>query len=366
MDSLTLAQELKRFLKENKKSILIITLIIMVMMIGVSIFSGKIQDRLNTQKEKDIELVSPAVFQFYVQNADGNSFHNSAVVEAFFLQPEVVDLIEKNTGVEIQEVLDEQQESGFIKTQTDRGVLGVARDGSSHVFTVNADLGTSEENLAVMGAYFDYLLSGEVAVLSDKEVFILQKPVLLDELPGSEENISVNKEVDTSFSAKNVLVSAGIGLFGGLIAGLFLTLIYQLFRKAITYAFSFSWSEDDIYQIYSLSNTELEASSTFKQTLLHPFTDVKVILTQTKIDDSFISQFAISDKINIINSLSDLKKEHMNLIMLTDLTQIDPLLSINECIVLVKSGETDKRWYSRQRELLKNYDTQIKVIQLIP
>lgn len=68
----------------------------------------------------------------------------------------------------------------------------------------------------------------------------------------------------------------------------------------------------------------------------------------------------------MITDLTAARTDQMNVIVLRDLSELDPMLAMEECILVVNSGHTEKKWYARQRELLKNYDTQIKVIQLIP
>ena len=220
MDSLTLANELRRFFKENRVMIALVTLLTVIAVIGLTFLATRLP---NSDSGKDItsntEIGTPAIFQFYVQTEDGNSFGNSAVVEEFFLQTEIVAEIEKKTGVSIAPLLEEQRLSGFKKTQTDRGILGVMRDGSSHVFTANASLGTEKENLAVMKAYFEYLNSGEIPVLDNKDVYILKEPTNLQFLMNVNEEIEFSEQVNGTVNTKNFILAGVVGLFGGIIAG---------------------------------------------------------------------------------------------------------------------------------------------------
>lgn len=364
MESLTLARELKRFIKENKIIIMIITFVILALTVGLTLLSPKIQNSLGRPMENPAEEDIPAIFQFYVQYENGESFHNSAIVEEFFFQADVVAQIEAETGVAIQEALDEQWESGFVKTQDDRGVLGVARNGTSLVFTANATLASSEENLAVMQAYFDYLQSGNIPVLEGKDVFILREPENMDYLRAG--SIELNEEAPTSNTAFDILLMGGVGLFGGLLAGIMLALFYQLFRKVITYAFSFGWNEEDIYQSYSMTEQSDREQKALQQAVLHPYMEMKVLLAQDELNEEMKNQIFQDKRVNLITDLTAARTDQMNVIVLRDLSELDPMLAMEECILVVNSGHTEKKWYARQRELLKNYDTQIKVIQLIP
>ena len=361
MDSLTLSKELKRFLKENKKMIGIVTTVITMIMILVSIFSSQIQSGLNNTDVNNSEPESSAVFQFYVQNVDGNAFQNSAAIEAFFLQADRIASIEEQTGVDIQTVLDEQEANGFIKTQADRGVIGIARDGSSQVFTANVTVGTAEENLIVLQEFYDYLLSGEIGVLNNKEVFILQTPILLEDTLNNVDSEIVTEK--SGINLKALIMSIMIGLFGGGIAGIFISLIAQLVKPVITYAFSFGWHEEDIFQIYN--ENELPKDM-FQQAVLHPYKNVKVIVSQGEEHTDISNGLREYTNVNIINATDELNKNGMNIIILKDLSDINPLIKIDECIILVASYRTDKKWYTRQREILRNYNSQVKVIQLVP
>lgn len=360
MDSLTLANELKRFFKENRLIITLIALITMITVIGSVFFAARFTN-LDTSQDtvNNKELSTPAIFQFYVQTEDGNSFNNSAVVEEFFLQPELVLEIEKKTGVSIAPLLDEQRLSGFQKTQTDRGVLGVMRDGSSHVFTASASLGTEEENLAVMEAYFDYLNNGNIPVLDNKDVYILKEPTNLQFLMNGNEEIEFSEEATETLQTKSLILAGAVGLFGGLVAGVLVTFVYQLLRKVITYAFSFEWDENDTYQ--RLSKNDIHA---VKQTILHPFTETKILLMQHQ-DVVNISEEISHDKVNFISNLNQLQLGVMNILTINDLSELDPFLPVGECIIFVESGKTEKEWYEKQRMQLKNYDSRIKIVQFV-
>lgn len=360
MDSLTLANELRRFFKENRVMIALVTLLTVIAVIGLTFLATRLP---NSDSGKDItsntEIGTPAIFQFYVQTEDGNSFGNSAVVEEFFLQTEIVAEIEKKTGVSIAPLLEEQRLSGFKKTQTDRGILGVMRDGSSHVFTANASLGTEKENLAVMKAYFEYLNSGEIPVLDNKDVYILKEPTNLQFLMNVNEEIEFSEQVNGTVNTKNFILAGVVGLFGGIIAGVVAAFIYQLLRKVITYAFTFSWNEIDIYQ--RLSRNELH---TIQQTVLHPFTETKVILTQHQ-DALTIAEITSHKRVNLVSETNPLKLGVMNILTVNDLSELDPLLDISECIIFVESGKTEKRWYEKQRMQLKNYNARVKIVQFV-
>lgn len=358
MDSLTLANELKRFFKENRLIIAITTLLTIAAVIGLGFFASQ-SSLQEPGKDADKQVGMPAIFQFYVQTEDGNSFGNSAVVEEFFLQSEVVAEIEAKTGVSITPALKEQRLEGFVKTQTDRGVLGVMRDGSSHVFTANATLGTKEENLAVMEAYFDYLNSGEIPVLTDKDVYILKEPTNMQFLMNDNEEFELSEETNPTFNAKRAILAGVVGLFGGVIAGILLALLYQLFRKVITYAFSFGWDETDIYQRLSKDDTRA-----VQQTVLQPFAETKVIVTQFP-EAVKLSETATHEKVNLVSEKQPLQLGAMNILTVSDLAELDPLLPVDECIIYVESGKTEKRWYEKQRMQLKNYDTRVKVIQFV-
>lgn len=360
MDSLTLANELRRFFKENRLRIALVTLFMIIAVTCLTLLASRLPNFDSGQDTNgNSEIGTPAIFQFYVQTEDGNSFGNSSIVEEFFLKPEVITEIENKTGVSINSMLEEQQLSGFQKTQTDRGILGVMRDGSSHVFTANASIGTEEENLAVMQAYFDYLNSGNIPVLENKEVYILKEPTNLKFLMNGSQEIEFSEQVTETTATKKLILAIAVGMFGGLVAGVVVSFIYQLLRKVITYAFSFGWSEQDIYQ--SISKDDAQA---VQQTVLHPFTEMKVILVQHQ-DAMKLNEIKPHEKVNFVSKTNQLKLGVMNILTVNDLSELDPLLHIEECIIFVESGKTEKKWYEKQRMQLKNYNTRIKIIQFV-
>lgn len=366
MDSATLISELKRFVKDNRKAMALLTIIVLAAFLGVSVFSASIKEKLETPSLLENTVESPAIFQFYVLNEDGTTYENSALLEEYFLLDGIVNEVEKETGVPLKEKLEEQEKSGFIKTQYDRGIVGISRNGSSNVFTANAKVGTAEENLAVMEAYFDYLTSETMPVLQGKQLNILRDPENKDYSLGNEgEIVGVDGDAGV-LTPKKLLLLGIVGLFGGFIFAFFVCLIYQMLKKVITYSFSFSWEEQDTFLYYSKKKKdEKDNQNYWRQLILHPASDLKVILSEQELEQPYVDALADTKKVAFLKKSEELQEGKNNVLLVNDILQMDPLLDVKECIIVVESGKTHKEWYRRQKEQLKNYQSRIKIIQVI-
>lgn len=348
MDSATLISELARFFRENRKKIMLITLLTAVAVVLYSMVSSDIRNLLGEQTETENKsLEQPAVFDFYVLNEDGTTYENSALLEEHFLLDSVITEIEAQTGVSIKEPLLEQEKSGFQKTQYDRGILGISRNGASHVFTATTSVGTSEENLTVMEAYFDYLLTADIPAIEGKVLTVLKEPRNMQFSIGSEGEIV--EVVDEGVNLVDVLLYGVVGVFAGLILGFFSILIFQLMRDVITYAFSFAWEEEDIYLKVSKSESNDALNKRdMKNLIQHPINSSKLILSQNELD--IVANYGKGE----------------NVITAKDLSDLNPKNEFTECIIILDSNETEKQWYRRQRKLLRNYDARLKIVHFVP
>lgn len=342
MSSRVFFREFARFLKENRMIYLTFA-VIGIALFGVLQFVGSI----DTDKEEEPvhiqENTRMATFVFYVENSDQSVYNNSNFLDSVFLSSEYVKGAEMNTGISINELIEKQLESGFIPTLLDRGYIGVGRNVHNETMQFQVKLGTEEENLAVANYYFDLLMNNEIPFLQNKIVYILNEPYLVEL---SEENISASNQT-SSDSSLPVLTLKGIIFAGGsLILGILSMFLYHFFTNKINYAFSYEIDASDTFFVIRKNNKE------FESTVANPNYGKKLVLSQEKISDQL--------KIKMTDGKAG------NYVFSNQLILENPAEDFNEIVFIIVENQTNKEWYYKQREVLKNFSKPIKIIQIPP
>lgn len=334
-------KEAKRFLKENKKTILIFTflgVVIFALFTTISLMNS--DDGSSPQDSENREVSNMAEFSLYIEKPDWIPFNNNALLEKIFFSETAVKQAELETGVEISDLLEAQEEEEFIPTGENRGVIGVVRDVTNEAMVFQVKLGTEKDNLEVANYYFDKIMNDEVELLSDKKIYVLGSPEIIDL---TKENAAFIEENNPVVSPLVLIIELLVSLFGGFLLGILVSILYHVFNKKINYAFNYDVSQNDIFLL------ERQSKDKFIYDVINPKNKDKVIIVEHILPDKLVNDITESSKDTIITA---------------NLIEVTPELHISEIIFVIVEGKTTKSWYNTQREYLKRYDSKVKVIQI--
>ena len=339
MDSHTLFNELKRLMKENKKAYIGIMLALVLLLSGIILLPtllntfGNLKDSEEVSKQSHI---NPAIFEMYIEYDTGSSFTNTILLEQAMKKNEFIEGAEKTTGIEISDLLDYETEIDYPKSAKDRGVLGASRDEASNIWVFSANIGSQEENLAVINYFYNLFVNNEVELLQNKSRYIISEPRILTDEELLSPTTPVEQEGNNQLSIKNILFSVILAVLGAAALSFIILIIKSFTTKKIQYAFNYSWSEQDLFMLNSKDN-----QISFNQMFKISSNRGQVYLAQEP------------ESINI---------PHAEIV--DSITKYNVQGSLSEIIILVQPNVTDKKWYSQQRELLKVFPLPLKIVQM--
>lgn len=358
MNSKIMLDEIKRLYRENKKKIYTIAGIVLVLTLVSFTF-------LNFFQKDDTETIisqgqvesNPGIFRVYVEQEDGTIYINSMIIEEYFLLPEVIKEAEKQTGVDITSVLEKEKEEEFVKTQYDRGAMGLSRNGSTHIFTFVVNVGTEKENLKVANFYFDYLFSNQIDMLENKEVYVVSEPEIFDEDSFAATDLT-SEGIKTKPSVLSIISKYIITIIGGAVLGIslgfFYVIVQSLFNKKINYAFTYAVSDSDHVALVSEDHTNV-----LIRLLSEPSTMPKVIVSEETLP------LPIQKEIEKINRVNRVIEEENNILVLNNVDNVDPKMPLNDVFIFIASGHTSKSWYKKNFRDLHLYNAHITIVQYI-
>ncbi|MBT2731094.1 hypothetical protein [Carnobacterium sp. ISL-102] len=334
-------KESKRFLLENKKRILLFTIL------GAVVFAlftvvNLITDNSDSSSEdtQTEEISNIAEFVIYIEKNDDTHFNNNVLLEEALFSDEAVKIVEKETGAEITDLLTEQEEIEFVPTAEDRGVIGIVRDLSNETMKFQFKVGTESENLKVANYYFDMIMNNEVELLSDKKIFVLNSPEIKDL---TQADVTLIEESNNVISPLLLVVQLVVSLFAGLILGVLVSILYHVFNKKINYAFNYNINEKDIFIM------ERESQDKFIYDIVNPKSEDKIMVIEQALPNE------------LVNKLSEQSQKIMTT---SNLLEISSKVNAPEIIIVIVENTTTKFWYNTQREYLKKFDSAVKIIQV--
>ena len=348
MDSHTLVKEIKRLLITNKKRALLFAIVFSLLLFAmqlVPIITTQISLR-NSDNEKTSETAdseNPAIFEMYIEYENGSVYTNTLLLEEAMKTDANIQAAEEATGVEISDLIEMEEKTNYPKTARDRGVLGASRNEASNIWVFSSRVGTEKENLAVVKFFYELVETDGLDLLNNKETYIISEPrILTDEDLSNPESLVTQNEKVVTFNIKNLVISAGISIVGGIMVAVFLLFLQPFFNKKIKYAFNYNWNEEDIFVM-----VESENKAGLERAVLLPQSTNKVLLVQEKNEKLDLSSY--SEK---------------GLQIIDDITKLNLDKEVDEVVILIQPDVTDRTWYNEQRELLKVYRKPLKVIQV--
>ncbi|GAA0366569.1 hypothetical protein GCM10008932_18340 [Alkalibacterium iburiense] len=336
MDIKTFILELWDLIKKEKWLITLITIIISALSVAVLFIMQS--DFQSTEEGEEEIITTPAQFDIYLEEELQGAFTNSYLLEIMLTQEEVIREIENMTQVDIETVLEEfAEENETIYTPEDP--INIERNTSSNLMEVTVNIGSDEENLAVADAYTEWLEDNDLEFLSNKNVYILSYPDIIDE---EELSMTVGQ-----LSVRNVLIQAIVGIVIGIGIGIFVAVLKVLLSNKIRYGFTYGWASDEIYM------KEDSGASIDKVAfdILNSDFDSLVVLSENDLDQT------LKDKI--------VQYDSKNVKITKQISELPISEQYNEFVFLVKRNETTKDWYHSQRKDLKLYpDVRVKIVEI--
>ena len=345
MNSLILISEVKRLFKRNKKAFLKTSCVLWLLLTGLLVFVSFLMNRSvqepATPQEK---YTKPGIFRVYIEHEDGTVFTNSMIIEEYFLLPDVISDAEESTSVEITDALDAQVSKNFIKTQYDRGVLGVSRNGSTNIFTFIANVGEESENLAVANYFFEFLSAGNVSVLENKIVHFVSNPEIYDSYAASDVAVETST---TNQNSRSYILEVGVIVIVALVMSMAITMLIILIRTVLSplINYSFNYSVSDLDQVFTLN----QENTYMLERMISNIENQTVVI---------FCEFDISDILKTY-------KTDKRVVLAESLVNVDPRLEISNPIIIIQSDKTSKKWYKQISKELKMLVKSRKIIQVI-
>ncbi|WP_407370897.1 hypothetical protein [Carnobacterium sp.] len=341
MDIQTLLKEIKIFLFENKKTIFLTTGVVIIIVAALQLLGYFFNSQPNEADLNEFDALHTAYFEIYIEQNNLGAFTNSYLIEAFLNQDDVINEIERKSGLSIGPVINEYREANEVIITTDEDPINVSRNTSTNIMTISFGIGTEEENLKAAKAYYQWLEDSNHQFFEDKKLFYISAPETLD--------IDTITNQAKPFSIKTFVIRLVLAVFGGVILGIAIALAFVLFNKKIMYAFTYGWNEDDVFLNFSEDSNPKEIA----HSLIQPNNGKKVILSENSLNQE------------LLNDLKNMFQNENQVIFNSDVLNVDPLITINEFIIVIKRKETTKSWYQDQRRQLKSYrSSTIKIVQI--
>lgn len=328
--------ELKRFAKDNIKKILGLSLGIAILYIVLQLlFSSFFPNNSETEQVVNTEY-APSSFKIFIEEQDGTVFTNSTLIKEYFFLQRNVQKLEEETNTDIRALIEQSIEDGSITSAEE--LITFVRYANSSLFEMVVSSSDEAKNLQIAEYYHDLFFDNEIPFLKNKEIFEFTEPKLLEEEEAPLEEVSPHR-----FNLREGVMNSVIGFAIGLFIVTLCYLVKALFSSKITYAFAYDWDQETLF---NLSARSLENEKEITHFLAHPTTGSKLILHDQPLP-AYLQSYATDASFTIATSVAE----------------VDPKQTFNEVILILSSGKTTRRWYQKQRVLLKNYQARMKLIQ---
>lgn len=353
--------EIKRFLKNNKK-------IIVIGSILFSVFMSLLLPLLDSSEDQANDLVvdaperafgedsRPAYFQFYIEHEDGSVFTNFATLEEIFNNESLYSEINNEIDVDLKQIKkDIRKQTTLINFNP----VTVNLNGSSNILTVIFDTGTNRKNLQVATYYYEMIFSDEFEFLNNNFIYDINEPQLIEEPElGTDENEIIQDEVTSKVLVSDIVKTGFVGLILGLFVTASVVFGKEFFSKKLNYLFGYIKIESSDFALY---DSELKNSSVINHYVGTPFGAEKIVLSEKILSEKETSIIIGNQD----NELSFGNNDSTTLLVNeTTLTDIKINNNFSEIIIVVISEETSREWYKQQINLSKLHHLPVKTVQL--
>lgn len=371
MNNLPTFKDVLSFIKDNLK-IIISTMIVCILIyglgLGYSLYTnskveelGDISSGIESNSESSSVLSSEKVeelkmdsvsFEFYVETPEAIQFTNYNLMKQLLISPAISKTIEEVAGTKI--------------SPSPNFAVHVSLDHSTYILTLSVGTGDYEENMAIATAYYKSMEEGTIPFFSNnKSVYLVTEPMRISDEVLAENSESTLAENNETSLTTMILLGLAV-LIASFILGVLIALVYSMTKKEISDSFSYVRNENDVMLNFHQSNNrdQKEKISKIAHAVLHPERRVKVVLTESILDDKIVNELkeiiSFNTKLPINNELAG----DAVIINVNDITELNPKIKVDEFILICEINKTTKNWYHEQRLQLENYNAIVKVIQV--
>lgn len=386
MNNMPTKNDVVRFLKDKKKTIAFTTLLVLGVYL-VGIFFAMMQkdkptlpnvsdpefseveelitkERLTkntynklTELEKEYLMEklqeNAAYFSFYVETSKDESLNDSGLLEELFLSQEAVSQIDSKT------------KKAFVPVLS----VDVVKQEDSDYLNLFIATGNPVKNKEIARTYKKMLEEKSLAFLENKNVYILADIKIkemdsegLDAEKGGVQNNNVESTSFLSSPRRTAVLSVAVLVFG-IMLGILIAILQDMKQKEIHSLYTLPTKLDDTIidlTAYKASQQEKELA----HAILYPMHNVKVVLTDNEVPNSVLESLHAYGTVTQSGQNGEGKGTHTHFYVTDVLHGIRPDVIIDEIILIVEVGKTSKRWYEKNRVLLENYESELKIIRI--
>lgn len=352
--------EIRKFFKNNLMKIILGTLFFGLLFTGIEYIINQ-RDKsmvdnfeIETNGAKVEVDAAPGIFQFYIEDSDGDVFINNALIEEIITLPEALHEASIQTRTNLEEFIEYTGNksittaSGTTDKQDADKVIGVSRDVDSQVMTFYVNIGSEADNIKIAEYYYDFIVAEQTTILSDKIVYTLLEPELVE---NDSEEIAIDKEKTKVINLKRIFFV----VISSSILGLFLTIglliLLSFFSKKLHYFFTYTIKNQDLFLLVdekTLLKDELTAL--FNSDLMN--------------HNRFIEETGQALNGRSYNGLFEEVLGNTTVDTHSNVFEIEDTTEVERIVYIVNEGETSREWYNRQRKAELLYHFKPIVIQV--
>lgn len=334
------------FIKNNKKiiiSTIVSVLFIYGLAIAYNIYTEAKVDNLTTEDPLGVSGNNSNLLLknnkdavrsiYYIENNQDVVFTNFKLLNQILTDKKVLNKLDD------KEKIDELIEQNYELFD----IINVFFDNTNNTLILSVSTGNYKSNMSIINALHVYLTSGEIEMFNDKNIYSLSEPKKASNSSLSETAINTTN----GNPVRHYIVPSLLILFLSPLLGLAVAVIKNLFNSNIDELYRVNLGlKEKIIALNEIANDD-ELKGQLGHLISHPQVPQKLILS-----DSL-------DMLKEFNFDIDNKKEWT---YSRNLVDVDTRINFDEIIILLFKNKTEKKWLKDQVALLKNYDSDIKII----
>lgn len=284
-------------------------------------------------------------FSFIIENQSESLFQDGKIIKEILSTKENNDYINNvilESGKYIPELM-----------------FDVEKRKETSIFELNVTTGNKESNLKISTYYYSLLEQNELMLLKNKNIYLLDNQPNYDDSSLRFEKVKVDPPSDESKTqsreSKQIIIITVIGIVGGLVMGVLVSFLRELFSKRISYIYNYNLKGKQ--KLINLDLIPTSANISIIEALTANIIDndqsTFLLVTETKVGLSLKESIKkINNKIDVLftEKVSNLQESTLD--------------SVDEIVILIELDKTSKNWYEEQLEFLRKYDMDIKVVRL--
>lgn len=348
--------DLKRFIQDKLKIILITTLILgVVLSLGLITLNSSspsnnvVETQLDrTEDNNSEEDYIPSYFEFFMLFEDGEHFTQAGFLKELFNSNAVYELVENETGIDLKGIRKEAIELG---AKEDFLPITIDIDGGTKIMVATVETGNSKNNVEVANLYHDLIINNGFPSLNMYEIYSLTSPTTVEE-EALEDQIDEELQTQNKNSMKFYIKNIAFGIITAFFLSTGFFVAKEFFSKKLNYTFSYNTNIPDVFMLFDRTNHDVSLLRTF---INRPQkTENKVIVSEGELTEDIYS---------ILNNSVFIEYEK-SLGVYSSLSEISADEEVEEIILFIESTKTSREWYNRQVDLSKIFKTPIKIIQV--